>query len=91
MLFQHEDSSVLGQQERAYLEEERLRVLARVDELKTRVTDLEQQIQESRQEVRLNLQTVACVMCPQSTCTFLHFHHNHMNESERCRYSHQNL
>jgi len=55
MLFQHEDSSVLGQQERAYLEEERLRVLARVDELKTRVTDLEQQIQESRQEVRLNL------------------------------------
>lgn len=52
-LSQHEDSSVLGQQERTYLEEERLRVLARVDELKTRVTDLEQQIQESRQEVRL--------------------------------------
>ncbi|KAK7164554.1 hypothetical protein R3I94_003066 [Phoxinus phoxinus] len=50
---EHEDSSVLGQQERAYLEEERLRVLARVDELKTRVTDLEQQIQESRQETEM--------------------------------------
>ncbi|XP_056100857.1 pleckstrin homology-like domain family B member 1 isoform X8 [Rhinichthys klamathensis goyatoka] len=50
---EHEDSSVLGQQERAYLEEERLRVLARVDELKTRVTDLEQQIQESRQEAEM--------------------------------------
>uniref|UniRef100_A0A8C1GPN6 Pleckstrin homology-like domain family B member 1 n=1 Tax=Cyprinus carpio TaxID=7962 RepID=A0A8C1GPN6_CYPCA len=50
---EHEDSSVLGQQERAYLEEERLRVMARVDELKTRVTDLEQQIQESRQEAEM--------------------------------------
>ncbi|XP_067264471.1 pleckstrin homology-like domain family B member 1 isoform X10 [Chanodichthys erythropterus] len=50
---EHEDSSVLGQQERTYLEEERLRVLARVDELKTRVTDLEQQIQESRQEAEM--------------------------------------
>ncbi|XP_056601600.1 pleckstrin homology-like domain family B member 1 isoform X3 [Triplophysa dalaica] len=50
---EHEDSSVLGQQERVYLEEERLRVLARVDELKTRVTDLEQQIQESRQEAEM--------------------------------------
>ncbi|XP_051551919.1 pleckstrin homology-like domain family B member 1 isoform X3 [Myxocyprinus asiaticus] len=50
---EHEDSSVLGQQERVYLEEERLRVLARVDELKTRVTELEQQIQESRQEAEM--------------------------------------
>ncbi|XP_073695964.1 pleckstrin homology-like domain family B member 1 isoform X9 [Garra rufa] len=50
---EHEDSSVLGHQERAYLEEERLRVMARVDELKTRVTDLEQQIQESRQEAEM--------------------------------------
>lgn len=38
-------------QELAYLEDERLRVLARVDELKARVTELEQQLQESRQEV----------------------------------------
>ncbi|XP_073808347.1 pleckstrin homology-like domain family B member 1 isoform X28 [Danio rerio] len=50
---EHEDTSVLGQQERVYLEEERLRILARVDELKTRVTDLEQQIQESRQEAEM--------------------------------------
>ncbi|KAF4113299.1 hypothetical protein G5714_005844 [Onychostoma macrolepis] len=50
---EHEDSSVLGQQERAYLEEERLRVMARADELKTHVTDLEQQIQESRQEAEM--------------------------------------
>ncbi|XP_077096920.1 pleckstrin homology-like domain family B member 1 isoform X25 [Siphateles boraxobius] len=50
---EHEDSSVLGQQERVYLEEERFRVLARLDELKTRVTDLEQQIQESRQEAEM--------------------------------------
>lgn len=67
MLFQHEDSSVLGQQERAYLEEERLRVLARVDELKTRVTDLEQQIQESRQEVRLSLKPTDRCLCDVST------------------------
>ncbi|TRY83957.1 hypothetical protein DNTS_006534 [Danionella cerebrum] len=50
---EHEDTSVLGQQEKAYLEEERLRVLARLDELKSRVTDLEQQIQESRQEAEM--------------------------------------
>ncbi|XP_052448833.1 pleckstrin homology-like domain family B member 1 isoform X7 [Carassius gibelio] len=50
---EHEDSSVLGQQERANLEEERIRVMARVDELKTRVTDLEEQIQESRQEAEM--------------------------------------
>ena len=41
-----------GSPEQVYLEEERGRVLARVDELKHRVTELEQQLQESRQEVR---------------------------------------
>uniref|UniRef100_A0A3B3Q2S7 Pleckstrin homology-like domain family B member 1 n=1 Tax=Paramormyrops kingsleyae TaxID=1676925 RepID=A0A3B3Q2S7_9TELE len=50
---EHEDSPVLGsagRQELACMEEERVRVLARVDELKTRVTELEQQLQESRHE-----------------------------------------
>lgn len=88
MLSQHEDSSVLGQQERAYLEEERLRVMARVDELKTRVTDLEQQIQESRQEVRLNHNHKRCL---QSAHNFFQFHQNCVNESERFRFSHKNL
>lgn len=37
--------------ELGYLEEERVRVLARIDELKTRLTELEQQLQESKQEV----------------------------------------
>ncbi|KPP79115.1 pleckstrin-like domain family B member 1-like [Scleropages formosus] len=53
---QHEDSSMsggAGRQELAYLEEERVRVLARVDELKARVTELEQQLQESRQEAEM--------------------------------------
>ncbi|KAJ8347779.1 hypothetical protein SKAU_G00263680 [Synaphobranchus kaupii] len=52
---EHEDSSgpVTGQQELGYLEEERVRVLARVDELKTRITELEQQLQESRQEAEM--------------------------------------
>ncbi|KAG7322138.1 hypothetical protein KOW79_014996 [Hemibagrus wyckioides] len=36
--------------ELSYLEEERVRVLARVDELKTRLTELEQQLQENKQE-----------------------------------------
>lgn len=51
---QHEDSSgsgSTGRLELAYLEDERVRVLARVDELKTRLTELEQQLQESKQEV----------------------------------------
>lgn len=50
----HEDSSSAGSGGRAelgYLEEERVRVLARIDELKTRLTELEQQLQESKQEV----------------------------------------
>nr|XP_023672105.1 pleckstrin homology-like domain family B member 1 isoform X4 [Paramormyrops kingsleyae] len=53
---EHEDSPVLGsagRQELACMEEERVRVLARVDELKTRVTELEQQLQESRHEAEM--------------------------------------
>ncbi|XP_067112758.1 pleckstrin homology-like domain family B member 1 isoform X3 [Osmerus mordax] len=42
-----------GSPEQVYLEEERSRVLARVDELKHRVTELEQQLQESRQEAEM--------------------------------------
>uniref|UniRef100_A0A3Q1BV30 Pleckstrin homology-like domain family B member 1 n=1 Tax=Amphiprion ocellaris TaxID=80972 RepID=A0A3Q1BV30_AMPOC len=36
-----------------YLEDERVRVLARIDELKTRLTELEQQLQESKQEAEM--------------------------------------
>ncbi|XP_041851588.1 pleckstrin homology-like domain family B member 1 isoform X7 [Melanotaenia boesemani] len=53
---QHEDPSssvCAGRSELAYLEDERVRVLARVDELKTRLTELEQQLQESRQEAEM--------------------------------------
>nr|XP_024660669.1 pleckstrin homology-like domain family B member 1 isoform X4 [Maylandia zebra] len=53
---QHEDSSSAGSGGRAelgYLEEERVRVLARIDELKTRLTELEQQLQESKQEAEM--------------------------------------
>uniref|UniRef100_A0A3B4CB95 Pleckstrin homology-like domain family B member 1 n=1 Tax=Pygocentrus nattereri TaxID=42514 RepID=A0A3B4CB95_PYGNA len=39
--------------ELGYLEEERVRVLARVDELKVRITELEQQLQESKQEAEM--------------------------------------
>ncbi|XP_046891300.1 pleckstrin homology-like domain family B member 1 isoform X1 [Hypomesus transpacificus] len=42
-----------GRLELGYLEEERVRVLARVDELKTRLTELEQQLQESKQEAEM--------------------------------------
>lgn len=51
---QHEDASSSGSSSRlelAYLEDERLRALARIDELKSRLTELEQQLQESKQEV----------------------------------------
>uniref|UniRef100_A0A8B9HJX0 Pleckstrin homology-like domain family B member 1 n=1 Tax=Astyanax mexicanus TaxID=7994 RepID=A0A8B9HJX0_ASTMX len=48
-----EDTAGLGQQEVGYLVEERVRVLARVDELKTRVSELEQQLQDSRQEAEM--------------------------------------
>ncbi|KAM8903858.1 LOW QUALITY PROTEIN: pleckstrin homology-like domain family B member 1 [Spinachia spinachia] len=47
---QHEDSSGV---ELSYLEEERVRVLARIDELKSRLTELEQQLQESKQEAEM--------------------------------------
>ncbi|KAM3874795.1 pleckstrin homology-like domain family B member 1 [Diretmus argenteus] len=53
---QHEDSSGSGGASRlelGYLEDERVRVLARVDELKTRLTELEQQLQESKQEAEM--------------------------------------
>ncbi|XP_021166427.2 pleckstrin homology-like domain family B member 1 isoform X8 [Fundulus heteroclitus] len=53
---QHEDSSSsgsAGRSELTYLEDERVRVLARVDELKTRLTELEQQLQESEQEAEM--------------------------------------
>ncbi|XP_063348507.1 pleckstrin homology-like domain family B member 1 isoform X3 [Pelmatolapia mariae] len=53
---QHEDSSSAGsggRVELGYLEEERVRVLARIDELKTRLTELEQQLQESKQEAEM--------------------------------------
>lgn len=52
---QHEDASSSGnldRQELGYLEEERVRVLARIDELKNRLMELEQQLQESKQEVQ---------------------------------------
>uniref|UniRef100_A0A8C8F9F1 Pleckstrin homology-like domain family B member 1 n=1 Tax=Oncorhynchus tshawytscha TaxID=74940 RepID=A0A8C8F9F1_ONCTS len=54
--YQHEEQSVSGGVERAelgYLEDERVRVLARVDELKSRITELEQQLQESKQEAEM--------------------------------------
>ncbi|KAJ7996183.1 hypothetical protein DPEC_G00234410 [Dallia pectoralis] len=44
---------VSGRQEKQYLEEERTRVLSRVDEMKHRVSELEQQLQESRQEAEM--------------------------------------
>ncbi|XP_069391098.1 pleckstrin homology-like domain family B member 1 isoform X21 [Paralichthys olivaceus] len=53
---QHEDSSSsgsTGRLELGYLVEERVRVLARIDELKTRLTELEQQLQESKQEAEM--------------------------------------
>ncbi|XP_076867925.1 pleckstrin homology-like domain family B member 1 isoform X4 [Brachyhypopomus gauderio] len=50
---EHEETASLGQQEAAYLLEERLRVLAHVDELKARVTELEQQLQDARQEAEM--------------------------------------
>uniref|UniRef100_A0A8C7WE94 Pleckstrin homology-like domain, family B, member 1b n=1 Tax=Oncorhynchus mykiss TaxID=8022 RepID=A0A8C7WE94_ONCMY len=51
-----EEQSVSGGVERTelgYLEDERVRVLARVDELKSRITELEQQLQESKQEAEM--------------------------------------
>lgn len=42
---------MLTSEEKVYLEEERSRVIARVDDLKNRVNELERQLQETRQEV----------------------------------------
>ncbi|XP_034095819.1 pleckstrin homology-like domain family B member 1 isoform X17 [Gymnodraco acuticeps] len=50
---QHEDSLGSGRLELGYLEDERVRVLARIDELKSRFTELEQQLQESKQEAEM--------------------------------------
>ncbi|XP_060902000.1 pleckstrin homology-like domain family B member 1 isoform X5 [Labrus mixtus] len=52
---QHEDSTSgsTGRLELGYLEDERVRVLARIDEFKTRLTELEQQLQESKQEAEM--------------------------------------
>ncbi|XP_057206909.1 pleckstrin homology-like domain family B member 1 isoform X8 [Triplophysa rosa] len=46
-------SASIGRLELGYLEEERVRVLAKVDELKARITELEQQLQESKQEAEM--------------------------------------
>ncbi|XP_075887627.1 pleckstrin homology-like domain family B member 1 isoform X4 [Nelusetta ayraudi] len=48
-----ECDDVLAGEEQAYLEEERNRILARVDDLKHRVSELERQLQETRQEVEM--------------------------------------
>ncbi|XP_074535181.1 pleckstrin homology-like domain family B member 1 isoform X11 [Halichoeres trimaculatus] len=53
---QHEDASSSGSAghlELGYLEDERVRVLARIDEFKSRLTELEQQLQESKQEAEM--------------------------------------
>uniref|UniRef100_A0A3B4B411 Pleckstrin homology-like domain family B member 1 n=1 Tax=Periophthalmus magnuspinnatus TaxID=409849 RepID=A0A3B4B411_9GOBI len=50
---EHEDSPGSSRLELGYLEEERVRVLSRIDELKTRLTELEQQLQESKQEAEM--------------------------------------
>ncbi|XP_065816044.1 pleckstrin homology-like domain family B member 1 isoform X6 [Labrus bergylta] len=52
---QHEDSTSgsTGRLELGYLEDERVRVLAQIDEFKTRLTELEQQLQESKQEAEM--------------------------------------
>ncbi|KAK2912297.1 hypothetical protein Q8A73_006410 [Channa argus] len=52
---QHEDSSSgsAGCLEMGYLEDERVGVLAHIDELKARLTELDQQIRESKQEVEM--------------------------------------
>uniref|UniRef100_A0A9J7Z9U8 Pleckstrin homology-like domain family B member 1 n=1 Tax=Cyprinus carpio carpio TaxID=630221 RepID=A0A9J7Z9U8_CYPCA len=46
-------TALIGRLELGYLEEERVRVLAKVDELKARITELEQQLQESKQEAEM--------------------------------------
>ncbi|XP_065137469.1 pleckstrin homology-like domain family B member 1 isoform X12 [Paramisgurnus dabryanus] len=46
-------SESISRLELGYLEEERVRALAKVDELKARITELEQQLQESKQEAEM--------------------------------------
>uniref|UniRef100_A0A8C9Y4V3 Pleckstrin homology-like domain family B member 1 n=1 Tax=Sander lucioperca TaxID=283035 RepID=A0A8C9Y4V3_SANLU len=46
-------SPALSRLELGYLEDERVRVLSRIDELKSRLTELEQQLQESKQEAEM--------------------------------------
>ncbi|XP_018547859.1 pleckstrin homology-like domain family B member 1 isoform X3 [Lates calcarifer] len=48
-----ECEELLAGQEQVYLEEERNRTLARVDDLKHRVSELEQQLQETKQEAEM--------------------------------------
>uniref|UniRef100_A0A3Q1GXM8 Pleckstrin homology-like domain family B member 1 n=1 Tax=Anabas testudineus TaxID=64144 RepID=A0A3Q1GXM8_ANATE len=52
---EHEDSSPgsAGCLELGYLEEERVSVLTRIDELKARLTELDQQLRESKQEAEM--------------------------------------
>ncbi|KAM4546332.1 pleckstrin homology-like domain family B member 1 isoform 2-T2 [Fundulus diaphanus] len=49
----HQECELFAGQEQVYLEEERKRVLVRVDDLKYRVGELEQQLQETKQEVEM--------------------------------------
>uniref|UniRef100_A0A669CYF5 Pleckstrin homology-like domain family B member 1 n=1 Tax=Oreochromis niloticus TaxID=8128 RepID=A0A669CYF5_ORENI len=53
-----ECEELLAGQEEIYLEEERNRILARVDDLKHRVSELEQQLQETKHEVTEALYTL---------------------------------
>lgn len=48
---------VLAGEEQAYLEEERSRIMARVDDMKHRVSELERQLQETKQEVNTHTHT----------------------------------
>lgn len=48
-----ECEELLSGQEQVYLEEERSRILARVDDLKHRVSELEHQLQETKQEAEM--------------------------------------
>ncbi|XP_059207999.1 pleckstrin homology-like domain family B member 1 [Centropristis striata] len=48
-----ECEELLASHEQVYLEEERSRILARVDDLKHRVSELELQLQETKQEVEM--------------------------------------
>ncbi|XP_030602716.1 pleckstrin homology-like domain family B member 1 isoform X4 [Archocentrus centrarchus] len=48
-----ECEELLAGQQQMYLEEERNRILARVDDLKHRVSELEQQLQETKHEVEM--------------------------------------